>query len=418
MDVCEICQDLGTTPLTIRLSSLRVQREECPSCQLLWDAATAVLGLQWDHDNRFLYLPPRGADDLGPLRMEVRPSVYLSPAPRRVVIQIIRKEGDAPRIAGELFVVISISNLLIGTTTPWPLIGDAFDVGESGSSTSTIWLAKKWMDECLSRAPGHEKCVPDRESESVLPARVLDVGSDTSEHIKLYISHDGETGKWIALSHCWGGMVPITTTTANLSQHLESIPHPLPRTFMDAVILTRMLGIRFLWIDSLCILQDSIDDWNTHAPHMASVYGQSYVTISADAAENSSVGFLDGAHRQRFKSRSVPFSGKGQIGDVLVRERGALAYELPYHDWPEKSDPCPPTILPPDHRRLSSDSNSDLPRSALSKRGWYVMHAKTACETATDFTSTHFAGPFRSAYWLRGHCTLEKARQAGSAVVR
>lgn len=96
------------------------------------------------------------------------------------------------------------------------------------------------MNECLSRAPGHEKCVPYRESNSVLPARVLDVGTDTSDHIKLYISHENETGKWIALSHCWGGMVPITTTTANLSQHLKSIPRPLPKTFMDAVDLSTL----------------------------------------------------------------------------------------------------------------------------------------------------------------------------------
>lgn len=91
MDVCEICQDLGTTSLTIQLKALRVQVKECPSCQLLWDAATAVMGLGWDRDDRHLYLPPRAADDLGPLRMEVCPSVY--GAPRRVVIQIFRKEG-------------------------------------------------------------------------------------------------------------------------------------------------------------------------------------------------------------------------------------------------------------------------------------------------------------------------------------
>jgi hypothetical protein len=187
------------------------------------------------------------------------------------------------------------------------------------------------------------------------------------------VSLEGETGRYIALSHCWGGMAPTTTTTKNLDQHLDSIPQPLPKTFMDAVIVTRLLGITNLWVDSLCILQDSPDGWNTHAPHMASVYGQSYVTVSADAAEHSDVGFLNGANRHRFASSSVPFSRHGQTGNVLVRERGALAYELPFHDWPEPVSPSSTSSEIPELPRnilryFAQESNP--PRSARSKRGW------------------------------------------------
>jgi hypothetical protein len=169
-------------------------------------------------------------------------------------------------------------------------------------------------------------------------------------------------------------MAPITTATKNLGQHLEAILQPLPKTFMDAVIFTRLLGIHYLRIDSLCILQDSPDDWNTHAPHMASVYGQSYITISADAAEHSDAGFLQGANRHRYASSSVPFSRHGQTGNVLVRERGALAYELPFHDWPDSPSSTAlekPKALKHIHKYLQHlDQEPDPPRSALSKRGW------------------------------------------------
>jgi hypothetical protein len=57
---------------------------------------------------------------------------------------------------------------------------------------------------------------------------------------------------------------------------------------MDAVLVTKAMGVRYLWIDSLCIIQDK-EDWALHAPQMATVYGNAYLTISADAAENSTL---------------------------------------------------------------------------------------------------------------------------------
>jgi len=124
---------------------------------------------------------------------------------------------------------------------------------------------------------------------------------------------------------------------------------------------------------TLGILQDSPKDWNTHAPHMASVYGQSYLTISADAAEHSDAGFLHGENRHRFASSSVPFNHHGQTGSVLVRERGALAYELPFHDWtrPISQSHAPLQISRvPENLRRYFNQDTNPPQSALSKRGW------------------------------------------------
>ena len=78
---------------------------------------------------------------------------------------------------------------------------------------------------------------------------------------------------YAALSHCWGKVRPLTTTSTNLNQHLISIPlSSMPEMFQDAVIASRELGIRYLWIDSLCIIQDSVEDWELECSKMGRVY--------------------------------------------------------------------------------------------------------------------------------------------------
>src|SRR5438034_1924444 len=64
----------------------------------------------------------------------------------------------------------------------------------------------------------------------------------------------------------------------------------LPKTFQDAVLLTRALGVRYLWIDSLCIIQDDEKDWKRENPKMGEVYQYATITIAAAHARDSSEG--------------------------------------------------------------------------------------------------------------------------------
>ncbi|KAK2029232.1 HET-domain-containing protein, partial [Colletotrichum zoysiae] len=99
---------------------------------------------------------------------------------------------------------------------------------------------------------------------------------------------------YVALSHCWGGPIPSSTVLADLEARKVELPlEPLPRNFQDAIAVTRALGIRYLWIDSLCIIQDSQADWLAEAGKMASVYAGATVVISALEAASSNVGFLN-----------------------------------------------------------------------------------------------------------------------------
>jgi hypothetical protein len=108
------------------------------------------------------------------------------------------------------------------------------------------------------------------------------------ETVYLVVTNN-ESAPYIALSHCWGGICQTRTTTFTLGSHKNGIPvSNLSKTVQDAVSVTRRLGIRFLWVDSLCILQDDERDWLQEAGQMASVYEWAYCVIAA-------TGSMDGA---------------------------------------------------------------------------------------------------------------------------
>ncbi|KAK0616722.1 heterokaryon incompatibility protein-domain-containing protein, partial [Immersiella caudata] len=93
------------------------------------------------------------------------------------------------------------------------------------------------------------------------------------------------------LSHCWGTTQMLRTTSATLPGRYAGIPWTkLPLTFRRAVDTTRRLGFRYLWIDSLCIVQDSVDDWNGESSRVSNIYRDAVVCISALDAKGSSEG--------------------------------------------------------------------------------------------------------------------------------
>ncbi|KAI0152267.1 HET-domain-containing protein [Hypoxylon sp. NC0597] len=159
----------------------------------------------------------------------------------------------------------------------------------TGSEENFI-LANFWLKRCLS---SHSRCTIIAYSFPALPTRVLDVGKE-GEPLKLRLV-DGKSrvGQYITLSHCWGKLKIITTTKSNLTQHESIISfNSLSKTFQHAVIATRALSVRYLWIDSLCIIQDSIDDWTSEASKMGQYYSQSLVTISAVSAKGGEDGMF------------------------------------------------------------------------------------------------------------------------------
>jgi hypothetical protein len=128
------------------------------------------------------------------------------------------------------------------------------------------------------------------------PTRLIDIGlSNSSHHIKVIQTEASEVSAYVCLSYCWGGSLPLKCNAENMgpSGVWELPTKDLGKTFTDTIKIVRQLGFRYLWIDSLCIMQDSPCDKNTEIAHMSHIYGNAELTICASSAENPSAGFLE-----------------------------------------------------------------------------------------------------------------------------
>ncbi|KAF2739806.1 HET-domain-containing protein, partial [Polyplosphaeria fusca] len=98
---------------------------------------------------------------------------------------------------------------------------------------------------------------------------------------------------YAALSYCWGGSQTFKTTTRSLSGYTEKINiDNLPQTLQDAIFVTWNLDLRYIWIDALCIIQDSDSDKAFEIGQMARVYSNATITIAATRAKAVWGGFL------------------------------------------------------------------------------------------------------------------------------
>lgn len=186
-------------------------------------------------------------------------------------------------------------------------------------SESSVEDIQGWLQEC----DGQHSCIT--KGPKPLPTRVIEVNPETWKARLLEAS--GKTGKYLTLSHRWGQSQPIRTTRANVARHRSEIPRSgLPRTFKDAMRLAIALGVSYIWIDSLCIIQDDADDWNQEAVKMAQYYGNSYVTIAATVSENANGGLF-----QDVTCKEVKFAWSGSRGkiDANVRIRKLASHPQP-----------------------------------------------------------------------------------------
>jgi hypothetical protein len=121
-----------------------------------------------------------------------------------------------------------------------------------------------------------------------LPKRVIDI---SSSQVRLHET-DNEFENYVCLSHCWGPIKPSCRTTSETyaSNQICIGWDTLPTTFRDAIDFTRRLGFRYIWIDSVCIIQDNLTDWAEQSATMASIYENAYVTLCATASLNDHFG--------------------------------------------------------------------------------------------------------------------------------
>lgn len=165
--------------------------------------------------------------------------------------------------------------------------------------------------------------------------------------IRLIHAQERRSNTYITLSHCWGNLSDtqkksFCTSQENLSRRCSGFHvSELPKTFQDAVKVTRALGLSYLWIDSLCIIQsgDNGEDWKRESVQMKSVYSQAYLTIAATAAADSLSGFLNRHYQPEYISLRDDFGQRlfvstdiddfdSDVGGAPLNQRAWVTQEM------------------------------------------------------------------------------------------
>ncbi|KAI0185852.1 heterokaryon incompatibility protein-domain-containing protein [Xylaria flabelliformis] len=143
-------------------------------------------------------------------------------------------------------------------------------VPEETNSADPFEFIKSRLDDCTAN---HPLCRP---TKSFMPRRLLRIGSD----IKLVELDPDQEIKYAALCHRWGWSIPLITTRSTIDQRKHQIEwSSLPAAFQDAVTVCSDLGIEYLWIDALCMIQGDENDWALESKKMSQIYRNAYITI-------------------------------------------------------------------------------------------------------------------------------------------
>ncbi|KAJ3526768.1 hypothetical protein NM208_g11027 [Fusarium decemcellulare] len=151
-----------------------------------------------------------------------------------------------------------------------------------------------FIHSCLEKCEKHQKCQPVSFS---LPTRLIDVGALDDAEVRLVETVTLPQHPYVALSYCWGKAKVVTSITSNYESMKRGVTVSIfPQTIQDAIKVTRKLKYRYLWVDAICIIQDSVSDWEAESAKMASVYRDAVLTLSAAVSSAATEGFLDRRH--------------------------------------------------------------------------------------------------------------------------
>lgn len=218
------------------------------------------------------------------------------------------------------------------------------DCTVTGSAPS-FSLLRHWLQDCVRN---HLSCA---KSEQTWPTRLLYIGSSNSSTLRL-VENEAEKIKladghsYAALSHCWGQPSREEKEGSclfdeNRYRRLDGFSMTeMPKTFRDAVQVTRSLGLSLLWIDALCINQTDPEapgsDWITEAARMQDVFSSAVLTISATSATDWKQGFCESASNS---SRQEELSEHVKSGIQRLNSRVTEKFTpLQDNDFKEKVD--------------------------------------------------------------------------------
>lgn len=193
-----------------------------------------------------------------------------------------------------------------------------------------------------------------------LPKRLIDIGDYRNAPIRLVESSSLRPDcVYAALSHCWGSYSLITTTQATISLRKKQIDwKEFSSVFQDAINVARHFQLRYIWIDSICIIQDSRQDWEEESSAMAQVYENAYFVVAAVSSPDGSISFLN-------------------------TPRQVLAATNPSEMRLERRNPDPASVVV---RRTSLAFSASTTEGPLSTRAW-AWQEKVLAKRIIQFTA-------------------------------
>jgi hypothetical protein len=227
----------------------------------------------------------------------------------------------------------------------------------AAASETHFDILRQFVKNCNTN---HPKCLPPKGSP--LPTRLINVGTKDAPTIRLFDTKPTDSVQYIALSHPWGPFIEdyphFCTFPENLAEHKHNISfNKLPLTFQHAVTTTRELGLRYLWIDSICIIQGPDGDFSEEATRMEDVFSSAYCVLAASSAKRQQDGFLNPRKENEF---------------LTFERNGASLYVCQFMD----------------------DFKAHVLEAPLSKRGW-VMQERALARRTIFFTE-------KQTYWECG----------------
>lgn len=169
-----------------------------------------------------------------------------------------------------------------------------------------------------------------------LPRRILFFEYDQLGMITVRLQEpSSKRDHYAALSHCWGKQQVLTTTTDTIEARKKAIDwNKIPQTFQDSIRYCLVLGIHYLWIDALCIVQDDLSDWEIESAKMADIYQNALITLAATSAMDSSAGMFN----QTLGKLGSVVEMDSVIAPIMVREKLAhwtsSSHLVTLQQWP------------------------------------------------------------------------------------
>jgi hypothetical protein len=148
-----------------------------------------------------------------------------------------------------------------------------------------------------------------------MPSRLVDLSGDLYQLVEPV---QGSQVSYAALSYRWGRCIGMTTRKTLPSFKKGISAESMPIVFREAAIICRKLDLNFLWIDSLCIVQDDEDDWRTEAANMAEIYENANIVLSISASASPETSFLS---PRLSVVEAVPLQFRGTTGRLKARSR-------------------------------------------------------------------------------------------------